>query len=52
MECLTEAHNQMLFYIQDPENRYSIMETNPIHSKDLSHGVPPIFNDILSEITE
>ena len=28
------------------------METNPIHSKDLSHGVPQLFNDILAEITE
>lgn len=52
IECLTEAHNQMLFYIQDPKNRYSVMETNPINSKDLMHGVPSLFQEILNEITQ
>lgn len=30
IECLTEAHNQMLFQIQDPANKFKAMEVNPI----------------------
>ena len=52
IECLTEAHNQMLWYIQDPRNRYRIMEENPIHSKDVMHGVPSLFKQLLNEIIE
>ena len=52
IECLTEAHNQMLYYIQDPRNRYKIMEESPLHSKDLMHGVPQLFKQLLNEIIE
>lgn len=52
MECLTEAHNQMLFYIQDPNNRYPEMEMNPISSQDVICGIPPLFYDIENEIRD
>jgi hypothetical protein len=28
------------------------MEENPLHSKDLMHGVPPLFKELLNEIIE
>ena len=51
LECLTEAHNQMLYQIQDPFNNYDIMKTNPLDNKEAMHGVPKDFGDILLEIT-
>lgn len=51
-ECLTEAHNQMLFYIQDPNNRYEEMDLNPIDSKDVMYGIPNLFTDIQNEIKD
>lgn len=52
VECLTEAHNQMLFLIQDPRNVYPIMEENPLHSQDVLYGVPSAFKDILQDVVE
>ena len=51
-ECLSEAHNQLLFRIQDPRNRYQLMQENPLDSKDLMHGVPSIFRELLDEIID
>ena len=28
------------------------MEQNPLHSQDLNHGVPPVFNEILDELLD
>lgn len=42
----------MLFYIQNPKNKYNAMETNPIGSKDVLHGVPTLYKEILGEIIE
>ena len=41
----------MLLHVYDPRNEYTIMEENPLHSKDLSHGVPALFRDILEELS-
>lgn len=52
IECLTEAHNQMLYLVQDPRNKYPIMEENPLHSKDVLYGVPTVFKEILNGVVE
>ena len=28
------------------------MESNPLHSKDIMHGVPSLFNDLFTEAIE
>ena len=50
MDFVAQAHNQMLLYLYDPRNRYPIMEENPLHSRDLRHGVPLLYHDILEEL--
>jgi hypothetical protein len=50
MTCLRDAHNQMLYLIQDPRNHFPIMEENPMHSQDVLYGVPSTFKDILAEV--
>ena len=52
MDCLAEAHNQMLFYIYDPRHVFNIMEENPLHSKDVNYGVPVLYRELLEEIIE
>jgi len=52
INSLEEAHNQMLFLIQNPSNKFPMMEENPIHSQDLLYGVPSAFKDILGDIIE
>jgi len=52
LECLTEAHDQMLYRIQDPLNCYDIMNNNPLESTEAMHGVPKEFGDMLIEITK
>ena len=47
---LKTAHKEMMVYICDPTNKELIMEENPIHSKDLNHGVPIEFRELLEEI--
>lgn len=42
----------MLQNIYDPRNRYPVMESNPLHSKDIMHGVPTLFNDLFTEAIE
>jgi len=42
----------MLYYIQNPRNRYQAMEINPIGSKDVLHGVPTLYKEIMVEITD
>jgi hypothetical protein len=49
MDCLLVAHNEMLQVIYDPRNRFPIMESNPINSKDILHGVPSIFNELMND---
>ena len=51
MECLAEAHTQMLFYLQDTKNKFIIMEADPTGSSDVMYGVPGLFKDILDEVT-
>jgi hypothetical protein len=50
LDCLTEAHNQMLIQIQDPNNKFMAMEVNPVQSKDDNHGLPALYNEILNAI--
>lgn len=50
VECLNEAHSQMILQIQNPQNRYRIMELNPIFSKDVMYGVPEVYKEILNQI--
>mgnify|MGYP000976172574 CR=1 FL=1 len=40
----------MLFYLQDTNNKYVVMEADPMGSKDVMYGVPAIFKDILDEV--
>ena len=51
MECLAEAHTQMLFYLQDTNNKFIVMEADPVGSSDVMYGVPGLFKDILDEVT-
>jgi len=39
LECLKEAHDRFLTYIFQAY-KFQKMEQNPMHSKDLNHGVP------------
>lgn len=52
VECLNEAHNQMMFLVQDPRQMFPIMEENPLHSQDVLYGVPMTFKDILLDVVE
>ena len=42
----------MLYLVQDPRNKYPIMEENPLHSKDVLYGVPTVFKEILNSVVE
>jgi hypothetical protein len=50
-ECVTEAHNQFLGFVQDPQQSFEAMKMSPLESPDVMHGVPKDFGDMLLEIT-
>jgi hypothetical protein len=50
LECLTEAHNQMLFYVYDPNNNYKEMNYDPLENANMMHGVPDLYREILAEV--
>lgn len=51
LECLKEAHDRLLSYIFQGHT-FGKMQENPMHSKDLQHGVPYEFNNILDELLD
>lgn len=52
IECLTDAHDQMLYHIQDPQNVFKAMQSNPIDSKNMTYGVPQEFNQLLNQLIQ
>ena len=48
---MKEAHDRFLSYIFQGHT-FGKMQENPMHSKDLQHGVPYEFNNILDELLD
>ena len=51
LECLEITHDRFLRYIFSG-HKFQKMEQNPLHSKDLNHGVPPYFCEMLDQLLD
>ena len=40
----------MLYHIQDPQNVFKAMQSNPVDSKNITYGVPQEFNQLLNQL--
>ena len=52
IECLSAAQVEMLQLIYDPRNKFVTMESNPVDSQTLTHGIPKEFNDIFDGLIQ
>ncbi len=48
LDCLKQAHENFL-QVMIEGKQFQKMEQNPLHSSDLSYGVPQLFNEMLDE---
>ena len=51
LDCLKKAHDKFLLFIFKG-HKFQKLEQHPLHSTDLSYGIPPLFNQILDELLE
>lgn len=52
LDCLKQAHDQFLATNILEGKQFTKMVQNPLHSSDISYGVPTLFNDMLDQIIE
>ena len=48
--CLLLSHNEMLELIQNPVNKFSSMNRNPLKQLDVNYGVPDVFKKIFEDL--